>query len=112
MGMTSILILAYMGSSMIVVLIFAASNYPLLSLLNKEEIVFEFLQSLIGSLGVLFTIPLTTIIASLLLSGGKGQAQELTSPVKPSKSLRVPVCCLFFKTDKFLPKLCICKKGI
>lgn len=73
--MTNTLILAYMGSSMIVVLVYAASNYPLLSLLNKEGIVFEFLQSLIGSLGILFTIPLTTIIASLLLSGGKMQPQ-------------------------------------
>jgi uncharacterized membrane protein len=67
--MTNTLILAYMGSSLIVVLIYAASNYPLLSILNKEEIVFEFLQSLIGCLGILFTIPLTTILASVLLSG-------------------------------------------
>lgn len=67
--MTNTLILAYMGSSLIVVLIYAASNYPLLSILNKEEIVFEFLQSLIGCLGILFTIPLTTVIASALLSG-------------------------------------------
>ncbi len=73
--MTNTLILAYMGSSMIVVLVYAASNYPLLSLLNKEEIIFEFLQSLVGSLGILFTIPLTTIIASLVLSGGKEQPQ-------------------------------------
>lgn len=73
--MTNTLILAYMGSSMIVVLVYAASNYPLLSILNKEEIVFEFLQSLVGSLGILFTIPLTTIIASLILSGGKEQTQ-------------------------------------
>lgn len=69
--MTNTLILAYMGSSMIVVLIYAASNYPLLSILNKEAIIFEFLQSLIGCLGILFTIPFTTIVASLILSGGK-----------------------------------------
>ncbi|HWQ50967.1 MAG TPA: YibE/F family protein [Terriglobales bacterium] len=70
--MTSTLILAYMGSSMIVVLVYAVSGYPLLSLLNKEEIIFEFLQSLVGSLGILFTIPFTTVIASLALSGGSG----------------------------------------
>ena len=73
--MTNTLILAYMGSSMIVVLVYAASNYPLLSILNKEEIVFEFLQSLVGSLGILFTIPFTTVLASLLLSTGKNQPQ-------------------------------------
>lgn len=77
--MTNTLILAYIGSSLIVVLVYAASNYPLLSLLNKEEIIFEFLQSLIGCFGILFTIPFTTIIASLILSKKK---------VHPSKSTR------------------------
>lgn len=75
--MTNTLILAYMGSSMIVVLVYAAYNYPLLSLLNKEEIVFEFLQSLVGSLGILLTIPLATVAASLVLSGGNEQSQYL-----------------------------------
>lgn len=74
--MTNTLILAYMGSSLIVVLVYAASNYPLLSILNKEEIVFEFLQSLIGCLGILFTIPFTTIIATLVLSERKVRSRH------------------------------------
>ena len=76
--MTNTLILAYIGSSMFVVLVYSASNYPLMSLLNQEEIVFEFLQSLIGCLGILVTIPLTTIIASMMLSGGNKQSRHQT----------------------------------
>lgn len=66
--MTNTLILAYIGSSLIVVLVYAASDYPLLSILNKEEIIFEFLQSMIGCMGILFTIPFATIVSSLILS--------------------------------------------
>lgn len=67
--MTNTLILAYIGSSLTVVLIYASSNYPLISLLNKEEIIFEFLQSLVGSLSILLTIPFATILSAGMLSG-------------------------------------------
>lgn len=65
--MTNTLILAYIGSSLVMVVIYAASHYPLLQLLNKEEIIIEILQSLIGSLGMLLTIPFTTLVSALLL---------------------------------------------
>lgn len=65
--MTNTLILAYIGSSLVMVLIYAASAYPILQLLNKEEIIIEILQSLIGSLGMLITIPFTTVISACLI---------------------------------------------
>lgn len=66
--MTNTLILAYIGSSLVKVVIYSASNYPILQLLNKEEIIVEFLQSLVGSLGMLLTIPFTTIVSAILLT--------------------------------------------
>jgi uncharacterized membrane protein len=66
--MANTLILAYIGSSLVTVVIYSASNYPLLQLLNKEEIIIEFLQSLVGSLGMLLTIPFTTVISAILLT--------------------------------------------
>ena len=71
--MTNTLILAYVGSSLIMVLIYAASNYPILQLLNNEEIIVEILQSLIGSLGMLFTIPFTTVIAAWFIRNSAEQ---------------------------------------
>ena len=66
--MANTLILAYIGSSLVVVLVYASSHYQLLSILNKEEIIFEFLQSLIGSLSFMLTIPFTAAVFSMLLS--------------------------------------------
>lgn len=66
--MANTLILAYIGSSLVMVLIYGASRYPLFQLLNKEEIIVELLQSLVGVMGMMFTIPFTTAISSLLLT--------------------------------------------
>jgi uncharacterized membrane protein len=92
--MTNTLILAYIGSSLITVLIYAVSNYPILQLLNKEEIIVEILQSLIGSLGMLFTIPFTTVISAYLFKSSNGNHLEkkehlqtqLSTDEKPNKS--------------------------
>lgn len=66
--MANTLILAYIGSSLVMVLIYGASRYPQFQLLNKEEIIVELLQSLVGVMGMMFTIPFTTAISSLLLT--------------------------------------------
>ena len=78
--MANTLILAYIGSSLVMVLIYGASKYPLFQLLNQEEIVIELLQSLIGVMGMLFTIPFTAVISSLLFPGREegGAARPVT----------------------------------
>ena len=64
--MSTTLILAYIGSSLSVVLLLVAYNSSLTYLFNREMIVVEILQALVGSLGILFTIPLTSIICAVL----------------------------------------------
>lgn len=64
--MSNTLVLAYIGSSLSVVLLLIAYNNNLIELLNKEMIVVEILQTLVGSMAILFTIPLTSFIASLI----------------------------------------------
>ncbi len=66
--MANTLILAYIGSSLSVVLLLVSYNSSLLELLNKEMIVVEILQSLIGSIGILFTMPLTSLVCAYLYS--------------------------------------------
>lgn len=66
--MANTLILAYIGSSLSVVLLMVSYNSSLLELLNKEMIVVEILQALIGSIGILSTIPLTTFVYAYLFS--------------------------------------------
>ncbi len=66
--MTSTLILAYIGSSLSAVLLLVSYNSSVLELLNKEIIVVEVLQALVGSIGILFTIPLTSLVCGYLYS--------------------------------------------
>jgi uncharacterized membrane protein len=66
--MTNTLILAYIGSSLSAVLLLVSYNNSLLELLNKEIIVVEVLQAIVGSIGILFTIPLTTLVCGYLFS--------------------------------------------
>lgn len=86
--MANTLILAYIGSSLVMVLIYGASRYPLFQLLNKEEIIIELLQSLIGVLGMLFTIPFTTVISSILFSARRKPEAALLFEHKPLKNDR------------------------
>lgn len=60
--MTNTLILAYIGSSLATVI--ALSTSSVIQLLDFEMITVEVLQALAGSIGILTTIPLTSVIAA------------------------------------------------
>ena len=64
--MANTLILAYIGSSLSVVLLLVANSESMLSLFNREMIVVEVLQAIVGSLGILFTIPITSALAAAI----------------------------------------------
>jgi len=66
--MSNTLILAYIGGSLSFVLLIVSFNASLIDVLNREVIVTEILQALIGSLGILFTIPLTALLSAFLYS--------------------------------------------
>ncbi|GAU77256.1 YibE/F family protein [Fusibacter sp. 3D3] len=64
--MANTLVLAYIGGSLGVVLLLISYNTSLLDVLNRELVVVEILQALVGSFGILFTIPLTAIASAFL----------------------------------------------
>lgn len=64
--MTNTLILAYIGSSLATVILLTASTKSLEYLFNFEMITVEILQALVGSIGILTTLPLTSVIAASL----------------------------------------------
>ncbi|HAS74245.1 MAG TPA: YibE/F family protein [Clostridiales bacterium UBA8960] len=66
--MANTLVLAYIGSSLSIVLLLIAYNPSMLDLMNREMVIIEILQALIGSLGILMTLPLTAIVSGLLYS--------------------------------------------
>jgi len=64
--MANTLVLAYIGSSLSVVLLLVAHNGSFLELMNREMIVVDVLQALVGSYGILLTIPLTSLVCAIL----------------------------------------------
>lgn len=66
-AMINTLVLAYVGSALPLLLLMYTTNIDKLYLLNKEIIATEIFRSLIGSVGLLLAIPLTTFFAVKLI---------------------------------------------
>lgn len=64
--MANTLVLAYIGSSLASVLLLAAYAKSVLELINRELIVTEIVQAVTGSMAILLTIPLTSLVAAVL----------------------------------------------
>jgi uncharacterized membrane protein len=65
------LILAYAGASLPAVLLIYVSTSPALELINREVIATEIVRSIVGSIGLILAVPLTTLIAVFLMKGDK-----------------------------------------
>jgi len=95
--MANTLVLAYIGSSLCSVLLLIFYSSSLLELLNRENIVVEIMQSLIGSTSILLTIPLTSMICAILYTDKnhiEKQTEETKKPVeidlKPKGNYYIP----------------------
>ena len=63
--MANTLILAYIGTSLSVVILLGVYSNSLLDLLNSEMIIAEILKALAGSFGILFAMPLTAFFCAV-----------------------------------------------
>lgn len=61
------LLLAYAGASMPLLLVFAASDQPLGVVANSELVAVEIVRTLCGSIGLVAAVPVTTVLAALLV---------------------------------------------
>jgi uncharacterized membrane protein len=66
------LILAYTGASLPLVLLLYVSETPAIQLINSEVITTEIVRTIVGSLGLLAAVPLTTLIAVFLMKKDDG----------------------------------------
>lgn len=69
--MANTLVLAYIGSSLSTVLLLVAYASSLDGLFNREMIITEVLQAVIGSMAILLAIPLTSFVASAVYTRRK-----------------------------------------
>ncbi len=66
--MTNTLILAYVGSSFAMILLFSAYGTNMRALLNYEMIVVEIIQAIAGSIGILLAVPITVVFAAWIFN--------------------------------------------
>lgn len=65
------LILAYVGGSIQILILFYAYDMPLIDIVNTEQISAELLRALAGSFGLLCTVPITSFVcATMMVKGG------------------------------------------
>lgn len=64
--MTNTLILAYVGTSLTLILLFMACNMGFNEILNKETIAEQVIAAIAGSIGVVYTVPITAFVYSIL----------------------------------------------
>jgi uncharacterized membrane protein len=61
------LVLAYLGAGLPLLLLFAVSGQPTLMVANGELIAVEIIRALVGSLGIVAAVPLTTFVAGFMV---------------------------------------------
>jgi len=85
------LFLAYAGASLPLLVFLVVGNQPTALLLNGEAISIEIVRTLVGSLGIVAAVPLTTVIAAWLASGDADSAAvETAEPAVPPARLAGP----------------------
>ena len=75
--MLNTLILAYIGSSLSIILLLNVHSASYIELLNREMIIVEFLRPIVGSFGMFLTLPLTAAICAALYTR---QAKDASPP--------------------------------
>ena len=64
--MSNTLILAYVGTSIPLMLLFLAYDVPLIDILNRDMVASEVVRSLAGSIGLFLTVPLTALASGVV----------------------------------------------
>jgi uncharacterized membrane protein len=64
------LMLAYLGAGLPLLLLFALGGQDPLTVLNSEVVAVEVIRALVGSIGIVAAVPLTTFVAAMLIVPG------------------------------------------
>lgn len=78
------LVLAYVGASLALLLVFWTGGLPLADVVTSEIVAEEIVKTLVGSLGILAAVPLTTMLAAAVAGGaGSGMSAGQAAPSGP-----------------------------
>ena len=73
-ALVNTLALAYTGASLPLLLLFSSSNSLGVSVINQEIFATEIIRTVVGSIGLILTVPITTLLAVYVLKNYKGVA--------------------------------------
>lgn len=68
------LFLAYAGAALPLLILFTTSALPASEVLTTEIVAVEVVRTLVGSLGIIAAVPLTTVLAAFVAGSGDGDA--------------------------------------
>ena len=72
------LVLAYAGASLPLLILFSVSNRELTQILNTETVAEEIVRTLVGSIGLVASVPITTGLAALVVTSARRVAPRAT----------------------------------
>ena len=72
-SMVNTLILVYTGAALPLLLLFIDNPHPFSEIVNYEIIADEIVRTLVGSIGLILAVPITTVIAALIVAKEKGK---------------------------------------
>ncbi len=70
------LVLAYAGASLPLLLLFTQAERPLTEVLTGEIVAIEIVRTLVGSIGLVAAVPITTALAATVAAGGAADAGQ------------------------------------
>lgn len=74
--MSNTLILAYVGGSLGLVMIIYAYSYQMHQIMNMYSIAIEIMRGVAGTIGIILTVPITSLIMSVLLTRTKEDRKQ------------------------------------
>ncbi len=66
-ALVNTLAIAYVGVSLPLLLLFSTSHAPLMQIINKESFSTEIIRAMVGSIGLVLAVPITTLLSVLIL---------------------------------------------
>lgn len=87
--MTNTLILAFVGCSINLILLYMSADFSFVDMINIEAIAAEAMSSLAGSIGVVYTVPITAIIFALVNKDKEVYKKKSENIVGGKRSLKI-----------------------
>jgi len=73
-ALVNTLVLAYTGASLPILLLISNSEYPFRFIISQELFATEIVRTMVGSIGLVLTVPITTLLAVYFLKDYKGKS--------------------------------------